>query len=220
MIGRCREPITSPAAATRKRIIIPGWIWNGNSLLQFTMILPKLQKTASARTVKSPISIFPAALRWGNIFQLGDKYTRSMQMTYLDQNGESHHPVMVATALGSGGWLPRYAKHITTTTALSGLSPSLPGRCICALCRADDPAVRACADQLYETCKERDRGDLRRPEYQCRRYVFRCGSAGCANTGYRQPPQPEGKLLRNRHPGQIHLPKGARSRYRRPEPPL
>ena len=73
-----------------------------------------------------------------------------MQMTYLDQNGNRIIRSWVATALGSGGWLPRYAKHITTTTALSGLSPSLPGRCICAAVRADDPAVRACADQLYE----------------------------------------------------------------------
>jgi prolyl-tRNA synthetase len=30
----------------------------------------------------------------GNIFQLGTKYTKSMDMTYLDQNGESQYPIM------------------------------------------------------------------------------------------------------------------------------
>lgn len=79
---------------------------------------------------KKPDIHISRGIEVGNIFQLGDKYTRSMQMTYLDQNGESHHPVMGCYGIGIGGWLPRYAKHITTTTALSGLSPSLPGRCI------------------------------------------------------------------------------------------
>ena len=30
----------------------------------------------------------------GNIFQLGDKYTKAMNMTYVDQNGESKTPIM------------------------------------------------------------------------------------------------------------------------------
>ncbi len=38
----------------------------------------------------------------GNIFQLGTKYTKSMGMTYLDEKGESHHPIMGCYGIGVG----------------------------------------------------------------------------------------------------------------------
>jgi len=36
----------------------------------------------------------------GNIFHLGDKYTKSMNFTYLDQNGKAQHPIMGCYGLG------------------------------------------------------------------------------------------------------------------------
>jgi len=38
----------------------------------------------------------------GNIFQLGDKYTKSMGMQYLDSNGELQHPTMGCYGIGVG----------------------------------------------------------------------------------------------------------------------
>lgn len=38
----------------------------------------------------------------GNIFQLGTKYTKAMNMTYLDENGESQYPVMGCYGIGVG----------------------------------------------------------------------------------------------------------------------
>lgn len=38
----------------------------------------------------------------GNIFQLGTKYTASMGMTYLDENGESKNPIMGCYGIGVG----------------------------------------------------------------------------------------------------------------------
>ena len=38
----------------------------------------------------------------GNIFQLGDKYTASMGMTYMDENGESKTPIMGSYGIGIG----------------------------------------------------------------------------------------------------------------------
>lgn len=38
----------------------------------------------------------------GNIFQLGTKYTKSMNMTYLDEKGESHNPIMGCYGIGVG----------------------------------------------------------------------------------------------------------------------
>jgi prolyl-tRNA synthetase len=38
----------------------------------------------------------------GNIFQLGTKYTKSMNMTYADESGERRHPVMGCYGIGVG----------------------------------------------------------------------------------------------------------------------
>lgn len=38
----------------------------------------------------------------GNIFQLGTKYTKSMDMTYLDSNGVAQHPIMGCYGIGVG----------------------------------------------------------------------------------------------------------------------
>lgn len=38
----------------------------------------------------------------GNIFQLGDKYTASMDMSYLDENGQSQNPIMGCYGIGVG----------------------------------------------------------------------------------------------------------------------
>lgn len=38
----------------------------------------------------------------GNIFQLGDKYTKSMNMQYLDENGALQHPIMGCYGIGVG----------------------------------------------------------------------------------------------------------------------
>ena len=38
----------------------------------------------------------------GNIFQLGQKYTKAMEMTYLDENGERQFPIMGCYGIGVG----------------------------------------------------------------------------------------------------------------------
>jgi len=48
-----------------------------------------------AITVKRGIEV-------GNIFQLGTKYTKSMNMTYLDRDGEAKNPIMGCYGIGVG----------------------------------------------------------------------------------------------------------------------
>ncbi len=65
----------------------------------------------------------------GNIFQLGTKYTKSMNMTYVDANGESKTPIMGCYGIGVEPYRNiRYARHITMSTARSGRKLSLRGR--------------------------------------------------------------------------------------------
>lgn len=91
----------------------------------------------------------------GNIFQLGTKYTKSMNMTYLDANGESHNPIMGCYGIGVGRLAASVceAKH-------DDFGPIWPITIapwevhICAV-RADDPEVKKTADELYETLTKR-----------------------------------------------------------------
>ena len=86
----------------------------------------------------------------GNIFQLGTKYTKSMNMTYVDANGESKTPIMGCYGIGVG----RRAASVCEAHH-DEYGPIWPKAIapwqvhLCAV-RVDDEEVRAYADKLYE----------------------------------------------------------------------
>lgn len=89
----------------------------------------------------------------GNIFQLGTKYTKSMNMTYLDQNGNTQYPIMGCYGIGIG----RLAASVCEAHH-DEFGPIWPMAIapwqvhICAV-RADNADVKKCADSLYEEMK-------------------------------------------------------------------
>lgn len=86
----------------------------------------------------------------GNIFQLGTKYTKSMNMIYVDANGESKTPIMGCYGIGVG----RLAASVCEAHH-DEYGPIWPKAIapwqvhLCAV-RVDDEEVRAYADKLYE----------------------------------------------------------------------
>lgn len=86
----------------------------------------------------------------GNIFQLGTQYTKSMNMTYVDANGESKTPIMGCYGIGVG----RLAASVCEAHH-DEYGPIWPKAIapwqvhLCAV-RVDDEEVRAYADKLYE----------------------------------------------------------------------
>ncbi|HNX13427.1 MAG TPA: proline--tRNA ligase [Oscillospiraceae bacterium] len=86
----------------------------------------------------------------GNIFQLGDKYTETMGMTYLDQNGETKTPVMGCYGIGVGRLAASICEaHHDDYGPIWPLSVAPWQVHLCAV-RPDDPAVRKTADDLYQ----------------------------------------------------------------------
>ncbi|MFQ9515837.1 MAG: proline--tRNA ligase [Eubacterium sp.] len=87
----------------------------------------------------------------GNIFQLGTKYSESMNFTYTDENGESHYPIMGCYGIGVG----RMAASICEVRH-DDYGPIWPITIapwqvhLCCL-RSDDGECKAKADELYET---------------------------------------------------------------------
>ncbi len=86
----------------------------------------------------------------GNIFQLGTKYTKSMNMTYVDAEGESHNPIMGCYGIGVG----RLAASVCEASH-DDYGPIWPTSIapwqvhLCCL-RIDDEPSKALADKLYD----------------------------------------------------------------------
>lgn len=91
----------------------------------------------------------------GNIFQLGTKYTKSMNMQYVDKDGSLHNPIMGCYGIGVGRLAASVceAKH-------DDFGPIWPISIapwevhLCCI-RPDDEEAKRVADQLYRELKKR-----------------------------------------------------------------
>lgn len=85
----------------------------------------------------------------GNIFQLGTNYTKSMNMTYVDTNGEAQYPIMGCYGIGVGRLAAAICEaHHDEYGPIWPLAVSPWQVHLCAV-RPDDEQVRAYADELY-----------------------------------------------------------------------
>ena len=125
---------------------LPGAEFHDFAKVKEGSICPKCGK--HALTVSRGIEV-------GNIFQLGTKYTKSMNMTYTDSEGNILNPIMGCYGIGVG----RLAASICEAHH-DDYGPIWPIAIapwqvhICAV-RADDSDVKAYADNLYNTLTEK-----------------------------------------------------------------
>lgn len=91
----------------------------------------------------------------GNIFQLGTKYSKSMNFTYTDENGKEQNPIMGCYGIGVG----RMAASICEVRH-DDFGPIWPITIapwqvhLCCL-RSDDAECKAKADEIYETLQKK-----------------------------------------------------------------
>ena len=103
----------------------------------------------------SPGLTLSRGIEVGNIFQLGDKYTRAMGMRFTDENGDSHHPVMGCYGIG----VERLAASVCEANH-DDFGPIWPMSIapwqvhLCCV-RADDERLKEAADKLYALLQAR-----------------------------------------------------------------
>lgn len=86
----------------------------------------------------------------GNIFQLGTKYTKSMNMQYLDAEGKSHYPIMGCYGIGVGRLAASVCElHHDDYGPVWPMSIAPWQVHLCCL-RADDAEAKTYADNLYD----------------------------------------------------------------------
>lgn len=87
----------------------------------------------------------------GNIFQLGTKYTKSMDMQYTDENGKSHYTVMGCYGIGVGRLAASICEaHHDEYGPVWPISIAPWEVQICCL-RSDDEETKKTADNLYNS---------------------------------------------------------------------
>ncbi|MCL2217415.1 MAG: proline--tRNA ligase, partial [Defluviitaleaceae bacterium] len=85
----------------------------------------------------------------GNIFQLGDKYTKSMGMTYTNDSGQLNYPVMGCYGIGVGRLAAAVCEaHHDDYGPIWPMSIA-PWQVQLCCVRANDPEAKALADKLY-----------------------------------------------------------------------
>ncbi|MBR2343797.1 MAG: proline--tRNA ligase [Clostridia bacterium] len=86
----------------------------------------------------------------GNIFQLGTKYTKSMNMTYTDAEGNTNYPIMGCYGIGVGRLAAAICEvHHDDYGPIWPISIAPWQVHLCAV-RSDDAEVKAYANRLYE----------------------------------------------------------------------
>ncbi len=102
---------------------------------------------------KKSISI-SRGIEVGNIFQLGTKYTESMNMQYLDSNGKEQYPIMGCYGIGVGRLAASVCEaHHDDYGPIWPMSIAPWQVHLCCL-RSDDAVAKECADKLYDTLQK------------------------------------------------------------------
>ena len=109
----------------------------------------KIQEGGICPHCKKPAITVSRGIEVGNIFQLGTKYTKSMNMTYVDSNGEAQYPIMGCYGIGVGRLAAAICEaHHDEYGPIWPLAVSPWQVHLCAV-RPDDKQVKAYADELY-----------------------------------------------------------------------
>lgn len=110
----------------------------------------KIQEGGICPHCGKPAITISRGIEVGNIFQLGTKYTKSMNMTYIDSNGETQYPIMGCYGIGVGRLVASICEaHHDEYGPIWPLAVAPWQVHICAV-RADDAEVKTYADKLYE----------------------------------------------------------------------
>ena len=110
----------------------------------------KIQEGGICPCCGKPSITVSRGIEVGNIFQLGTKYTQSMNMVYIDTNGEAQYPVMGCYGIGVGRLAASICEaHHDDHGPIWPLAVAPWKVHLCAV-RADDAQIKACADKLYE----------------------------------------------------------------------
>ena len=115
----------------------------------------KIQEGGICPHCGKPAITVSRGIEVGNIFQLGTKYTKSMNMTYVDHDGEIKHPIMGCYGIGVGRLAAAICEaHHDEYGPIWPMAVAPWQVHLCAV-RPDNPEVKDYADRLYAELESR-----------------------------------------------------------------
>ena len=110
----------------------------------------KMQEGGICPHCGKPAITVSRGIEVGNIFQLGTKYTKSMNMIYIDSKGKAQYPAMGCYGIGIGRLAASICEaHHDDHGPIWPLAVAPWQVHLCAV-RSDDARVKAYADRLYD----------------------------------------------------------------------
>ncbi len=113
----------------------------------------KIYEGAVCPVCGKPVIAINKGIEVGNIFQLGTKYTKSMDMTYLDANGEAQHPIMGCYGIGVGRLCASICQESHDKFGPIWPMSIAPWHVEVCNLRTDNELVNNTANELYESLK-------------------------------------------------------------------
>ncbi len=89
----------------------------------------------------------------GNIFNLGTKYSVSMNATYMDEHGNDHPMVMGSYGIGITRTAQAAVEKYSDKHGIVWPRPIAPYDMVISPLNYDDPEQKAAADEIYEKCQ-------------------------------------------------------------------
>ncbi len=114
----------------------------------------KIYEGAVCPVCDKPHITIKKGIEVGNIFQLGTKYTKSMDMTYLDANGELKNPIMGCYGIGVGRLCASICQESHDNYGPIWPMSIAPWQVEVCNLRSDDETVNATANALYEKLQD------------------------------------------------------------------
>ena len=114
----------------------------------------KIYEGAVCPVCGQPVITIKKGIEVGNIFQLGTKYTESMDMTYLDANGALQHPIMGCYGIGVGRLCASICQESHDDYGPIWPMSIAPWQVEVCNLRSDDETVNTTANALYEKLKD------------------------------------------------------------------
>ena len=92
----------------------------------------------------------------GHIFQLGTKYTEAMRMSYFDEKGDAHYPIMGCYGIGVGRLAASICEACHDEYGPIWPMAITPWQVHICCVRADDEQVKTFADRLYDQLQSKN----------------------------------------------------------------
>ncbi|RAP26362.1 proline--tRNA ligase [Candidatus Marinamargulisbacteria bacterium SCGC AG-333-B06] len=113
----------------------------------------RISKEGDVSVTGNPIELC-RGIEVGHIFQLGDKYTKALKASVLDNNGKAIYPMMGCYGIGLGRAIAAVVEQASDDKGMVWPSSIAPFQVVIIPLKSKDESIAKAGQDLYELCQE------------------------------------------------------------------